>query len=36
MALSMSVDHRAIDGAAGASFMKTVREIIERPEALFA
>lgn len=36
MALSLSVDHRAIDGAAGAAFMASLRELIEAPEALFA
>ena len=35
MALSLSVDHRAIDGAAAASFMATLRGFIERPETLF-
>ena len=36
LALSLSVDHRAIDGAAAARFMATLRELIESPEALFA
>lgn len=35
MALSLSCDHRAIDGALGARFMATLRELIEAPEALF-
>jgi pyruvate dehydrogenase E2 component (dihydrolipoamide acetyltransferase) len=35
MALSLSVDHRAIDGAAGARFMATLKELIEAPEGLF-
>jgi pyruvate dehydrogenase E2 component (dihydrolipoamide acetyltransferase) len=35
MALSLSVDHRAIDGAAGASFMATLKALIEAPERLF-
>ncbi len=36
IAISMSCDHRAIDGAAGARFMATLRDIIEAPEQLFA
>ncbi len=36
IAISMSCDHRAIDGAAGAKFMASLREIIEAPEQLFA
>jgi pyruvate dehydrogenase E2 component (dihydrolipoamide acetyltransferase) len=36
MALSLSCDHRAIDGAAGATFMATLRGLIEDPEQLFA
>jgi pyruvate dehydrogenase E2 component (dihydrolipoamide acetyltransferase) len=35
MALSLSVDHRAIDGAAGAQFMGTLKGLIEAPETLF-
>jgi pyruvate dehydrogenase E2 component (dihydrolipoamide acetyltransferase) len=35
MALSLSVDHRAIDGAAGAKFMATLKGLIEAPEGLF-
>jgi pyruvate dehydrogenase E2 component (dihydrolipoamide acetyltransferase) len=35
MALSLSVDHRAIDGAAGAGFMVTLKGLIEAPEGLF-
>ena len=35
IALSLSVDHRAIDGAAAAKFMATLRGLIERPEGLF-
>jgi pyruvate dehydrogenase E2 component (dihydrolipoamide acetyltransferase) len=34
--LTLSVDHRAIDGAAGAGFMATLKELIEAPELLFA
>ena len=36
IALTLSVDHRAIDGAAGAQFMATLKQLIEAPEALFA
>ena len=36
LSLSLSVDHRAIDGAAAAKFMATLRELIEAPDALFA
>lgn len=35
MSLSLSCDHRAIDGAAGAAFMATLRQLIEAPESLF-
>jgi pyruvate dehydrogenase E2 component (dihydrolipoamide acetyltransferase) len=34
--LSLSVDHRAIDGAAGAGFLQTLKALIETPESLFA
>lgn len=33
--LSLSVDHRAIDGAAGAGFLQTLKALIEAPESLF-
>lgn len=36
IALTLSVDHRAIDGAAGAQFLATLKQLIEEPEALFA
>lgn len=35
MALTLSCDHRAIDGAAGAQFMATLKGLIETPERLF-
>jgi pyruvate dehydrogenase E2 component (dihydrolipoamide acetyltransferase) len=35
MQLSLSCDHRAIDGAVGAQFMATLRGLIEEPERLF-
>lgn len=34
--LTLSVDHRAIDGAAGASFLATLKKLIETPDTLFA
>lgn len=36
MSFTLSVDHRAIDGAAGAAFLATFKALIEEPEALFA
>ncbi len=36
MNLSLSCDHRAIDGAAGAQFMATLKSLIEAPEGLFS
>lgn len=36
IALTLSVDHRAIDGAAGAQFLATLKALIEDPEQLFA
>jgi pyruvate dehydrogenase E2 component (dihydrolipoamide acetyltransferase) len=35
LALALSCDHRAIDGAVGAAFMATLRGLIESPEGLF-
>ena len=32
--LSLSCDHRAIDGAVGAKFMAELRRLIENPQAL--
>jgi pyruvate dehydrogenase E2 component (dihydrolipoamide acetyltransferase) len=34
MSLSLACDHRAIDGALGATFMAKLRALIERPESL--
>ena len=34
MTLTLSVDHRVIDGAVGAGFLATLRQLIEQPEAL--
>jgi pyruvate dehydrogenase E2 component (dihydrolipoamide acetyltransferase) len=36
IAFTLSVDHRAIDGAAGAQFLQTLTQLIEKPEGLFA
>jgi len=36
IALSLSVDHRAIDGATAAQFLATLKRLIEDPEQLFA
>ncbi len=33
--LTLSVDHRAIDGAAGAAFLATLKGLIENPDELF-
>jgi pyruvate dehydrogenase E2 component (dihydrolipoamide acetyltransferase) len=35
IALTLSVDHRAVDGAAGAAFLQTLKGLIEAPEGLF-
>ncbi|RME65980.1 MAG: 2-oxo acid dehydrogenase subunit E2, partial [Alphaproteobacteria bacterium] len=35
-ALSLSCDHRAIDGAVGAAFLATLKDLIETPEKLTA
>lgn len=34
MTLTLSVDHRVIDGAAAAAFLATLRELIEQPQTL--
>ncbi|EQB10046.1 2-oxo acid dehydrogenase subunit E2 [Novosphingobium lindaniclasticum] len=36
IALTLSLDHRAIDGAAGAQFLQTLKTLIEEPQGLFA
>ncbi|MBB6123989.1 2-oxo acid dehydrogenase subunit E2 [Sphingobium subterraneum] len=36
ISFTLSVDHRAIDGAAGAQFLQTLKFLIEQPEGLFA
>lgn len=35
ISFTLSVDHRAIDGAAGAQFLQTLKDLIENPEGLF-
>lgn len=34
MTLTLSVDHRVIDGAVGAGFLATLRQLVEQPESL--
>lgn len=34
MQMTLNVDHRAIDGAVGAAFLKTLRELLENPYLL--
>jgi pyruvate dehydrogenase E2 component (dihydrolipoamide acetyltransferase) len=34
MAITGSFDHRAIDGATGAEFLKTIKELLESPAVL--
>ena len=36
ISFTLSVDHRAIDGAAGAQFLQTLKSLIEEPEGIFA
>lgn len=36
ISFTLSVDHRAIDGAAGAQFLATLKDLIENPEGLFS
>ena len=35
MAVTLSADHRAIDGATGAAFLRELRALIEHPDAIF-
>ena len=35
MAVTLSADHRAIDGATGATFLRELRAIIEHPDPIF-
>jgi pyruvate dehydrogenase E2 component (dihydrolipoamide acetyltransferase) len=34
MTLSLSFDHRAVDGAPAAEYLRTVRELLARPTRL--
>ena len=34
MRVTMSCDHRVIDGATGAEFLKTLKQLLENPVAL--
>jgi pyruvate/2-oxoglutarate dehydrogenase complex dihydrolipoamide acyltransferase (E2) component len=34
LALSLSFDHRIIDGAPGAAFLKTIKEFVEEPSLM--
>jgi pyruvate dehydrogenase E2 component (dihydrolipoamide acetyltransferase) len=34
MSLTLSVDHRVVDGAVGAAFLSALRELIEKPALL--
>ena len=36
ISFTMSVDHRAIDGATGAQFLQTLKALIEEPEGMFS
>lgn len=36
ISFTLSVDHRAIDGAAGSQFLQTLKGLLEAPEGLFA
>ena len=31
MTMTLTVDHRAVDGAAGADFLRTVKQLLEDP-----
>ena len=35
LSLSLSCDHRAIDGATGAAFLKSLKQHLEAPSSLF-
>jgi len=36
MALSLTIDHRVVDGAPGAAFLQTLVELLEEPALIFA
>jgi pyruvate dehydrogenase E2 component (dihydrolipoamide acetyltransferase) len=31
MSMTLTVDHRAVDGAEGADFLRTVKQFVEEP-----
>ena len=35
MSVTMSCDHRVVDGAMGAAFLQTLRQVVENPLGLF-
>jgi pyruvate dehydrogenase E2 component (dihydrolipoamide acetyltransferase) len=35
MKLTLSCDHRVIDGAAGAAFLQTLQQLLENPVTMF-
>jgi pyruvate dehydrogenase E2 component (dihydrolipoamide acetyltransferase) len=35
MVLSLTIDHRIVDGAPGAEFLRTVKQLLESPYRLF-
>jgi len=36
LALSLTIDHRVVDGAPGAAFLQTLVEFLEHPALIFA
>lgn len=36
MVLSLTIDHRVVDGAPGAAFLETIRQLLEHPALIFA
>jgi pyruvate/2-oxoglutarate dehydrogenase complex dihydrolipoamide acyltransferase (E2) component len=36
MTLSLTIDHRVVDGAPGAAFLQTLVEFLEHPALIFA
>jgi len=36
MTLSLTVDHRLVDGAVAAAFLRQVKELLETPSLIFA
>ena len=35
MTIALSADHRATDGAEGARFLQTLRDVLEKPALMF-